>query len=66
MTTKTMLAAFPAVMDRVAELRAERAELVDTLAEVLRYDAPCDHAPDPESCTHCRGRALVARYEARV
>lgn len=49
-----------------ARLMADAPALLDALAEVIRYDDlthPCDHAPDPESCTHCRARALVAKHK---
>ena len=49
-----------------ARLIADAPALLDALAEVIRYDdltQPCDHAPDPESCTHCRARELVAKHK---
>lgn len=45
-----------------AHLLADAPALLDALREVLRYDDPCDHEPDPKCCTHCHARELVARH----
>lgn len=50
-------------IDIRATLRAERNQILATLADVLRYVEPCGHEPpDPQCCTDCHARALLARY----
>lgn len=44
-------------------LRAERDQILAALADVLRHVEPCGHEPpDPQCCTDCHARALIARY----
>lgn len=61
----------PATVERMSpmnpvRLRAERDAILDALRDVLFYDAPCDHEPDPVCCTHCHARALVARFTSEA
>lgn len=38
-------------------------EILAALVDVLRYVEPCGHEPpDPQCCTDCHARALIARY----
>jgi len=62
-----MTTRMPPAMDLAAALRAERDQVLAALADVLRYVEPCGHEPpDPQCCTDCHARALVARYQGGV